>query len=576
MGADLEMHEQSNQVQTATRIASPDSVISKNSTDSGYMSSFDLTPASWSPINTPDLDASTSPSLSEDFMPKFWGMPLTKDHLEWDEVTISGAAYPVNGFNLDIGSVEGCLPSTMASVPFHRQLSRLREIENERERSLFEPFATDDEDMDSDEQSRAPTPWPERWYEGGSELGLQQFAAQIIADCLCRYENAEAGSDEFGTAQCPADNESRQHGHEQMGVTTTGASSTAGQTTYVGRKSSSGHSTKRPRSNDDEDNDEDRSPKRREAKRPPDSDANARKFYACPYQKRNPQQSPLCGLPHGSKRDFGWDNVSRVKQHLLESHGLDYHCRKCWRAYKKVQDAQNCHESKNCFQRISPSKHWLSETQIAQLKAKRVTSQSDEAWYRIADVLFDSEQDYDPESFRAEHTPYYERVNLSNPISGEPSPYRSPDSMWTPASDSTNPSGSTPMPGKENVAPPTEPAKEGESAAATNSFSDQQEQRFHDQPRSETAGTVVREGFEPAVGPEPYRCDNPEAAVAIPTIASAHNYTAPETTSYFLLPEQLLQASTFQNFDADGLEQLSHFGPTAADPSQQDPSIMTK
>jgi len=97
----------------ATRIASPDSVISKNSTDSGYMSSFDLTSASWSPINTPDLDASTSPSLSEDFMPKFWGMPLTKDHLRWDEVTISGAAYSVDEFNLDIGSVEGCLPSTM-------------------------------------------------------------------------------------------------------------------------------------------------------------------------------------------------------------------------------------------------------------------------------------------------------------------------------------------------------------------------------------------------------------------------------------------------------------------------------
>lgn len=305
-----------------------------------------------------------------------------------------------------------------ASVPFHRQLSRLREIENEREHYLFvsrstfsqiptvnegtttrtryrntehstcssklvrdlttgaktpkcseslpqlktpmlksggsstdpettcvgdrvascsenanvcdeEPFATDDEDMDSDEQSRAPTPWPERWYEGGSELGLQQFAAQIIADCLCRYENAEAGSDEFGTAQCPADNESRQHGHEQMGVTTTGASSTAGQTTYVGRKSSSGHSTKRPRSNDDEDKDEDRSPKRREAKRPPDSDANARKFYACPYQKRNPQQSPLCGLPHGSKRDFGWDNVSRVKYVSVRTSSTS-----CWRDRK--------------------------------------------------------------------------------------------------------------------------------------------------------------------------------------------------------------------------------------------------
>ncbi|KAK4243805.1 hypothetical protein C7999DRAFT_35862 [Corynascus novoguineensis] len=559
LGAHLEMHEQSHQVQTAAHFASPASVFSKNSTDSGYMSSFDLTPLPWSPINTPDLDASTSPSLSEDVMLKICDMQPTKNYLECDEVTTSRDAYLVNGFDLEIGTAEGCAPSTMASVPFHRQLSRWGEID--------ESLATDDEDMDSDGQSRAPTPWPESWYEGGSELGLQRFAAKFIAD-------VEAANDEFDTTQCPADNDARQHGHEDMGATTAGTSSTTGQTTYAGHQSSGGHSTKRPRSSDDGGEDEDRSPKKRDTKRPPDSNPNPRKFYACPYQKRKPEQSPFCGMPHGSKRDFGWDNVSRVKQHLLESHGLDHHCRKCWRAYKKVQDARNCHETKNCFQRISPPKHWLSETQIAQLKAERVSSQSDDAWYRIADLLFDSEQDYNPESFRNQHTPYYERVNLRNPISGDPSPYRSPDSTWTPASDSTNPPGSTPMPGNQNVTPPTEPAKEGESAPATNPFPQQQAQGFHDQPRPETASTVAREAFEPVVGPEPYQCDNPEAAVAIPTIASAHGYTAPETTSYFLLPEQLLQASTVQNLDADGLGQFSHFGSTAADPSQPHPAFL--
>ncbi len=36
-------------------------------------------------------------------------------------------------------------------------------------------------------------------------------------------------------------------------------------------------------------------------------------LYACPYQKRYPVETPFCGFPHGSRREFGWDSVTRVK-----------------------------------------------------------------------------------------------------------------------------------------------------------------------------------------------------------------------------------------------------------------------
>lgn len=255
--------------------------------------------------------------------------------------------------------------------------------------------------------------------------------------------------------------------------------------------------------------------------------------------------------------------------------------------YKKAERAQSCHETGKCLQRISPPKHWLSETQIAQLKAERVASQSDEAWYRIADLLFENEQDYSPESFRAEHTPCksacrarhsrvtnhigfpdYVGVHHRKPFPDEPSPYRSPDSMWTPSSDSTNRPGSTPMPGNQNVVPPIEPEGGGEFAPVTDPLPHQQAQCC-DQPGPEAPRTVPKEAPEPAVDPEPYRCDNAEAAVAVPAIASARDYTAPETASYLILPEQLLHASAARDFDADELEQFLHFeSAAAADPSQ--------
>ncbi|KAH6627460.1 hypothetical protein F5144DRAFT_630779 [Chaetomium tenue] len=192
-------------------------------------------------------------------------------------------------------------------------------------------------------------------------------------------------------------------------------------------------------------------------------------------------------------------------------------------------------------------------------RAERVTSQSDEAWYRIADILFGSERDYSPEGFRAEHTPYHDQVNHVKRFPEEPSPYRSPDSMWTPISDSTNPPGSTPMPGDQNVAPAIDSAEDGASALATDSLPYQEAREDYNQPGPEAAITGINENAGPVV-------DHPEM-VAVPTCTPAHDYPPPPETGFFLPAPPLLYETPHQDFEAaamGGLEQFFDLEPAVA------------
>jgi hypothetical protein len=290
---------------------------------------------------------------------------------------------------------------------------------------------TEDEDMDAQELSRSPTPWPESWYEGGSELGLERFAGSILEACFRR--RAEAYGDDASTTQCPMDGDTG-----RRDPPTSGAWSTTGQASHSGAPGSGNCPAKRPRSGgsgDDDGGEDSRSPKRRDVMGPPGKDISCKKSYACPYQKRFPGESPLCGRPHGSKTEFGWDSVSRVKlvpssplpglltrpadrapdhrQHLLESHGIDHHCPNCWKAYKKVDDAKRCQETRKCIKRQSPPKLWLSASETAQLKAERVANQSDNAWYRIFGILFPDIPEHGPDGYRAKYTPCKPSQRLS-------------------------------------------------------------------------------------------------------------------------------------------------------------------
>ena len=173
----------------------------------------------------------------------------------------------------------------------------------------------EDEDADAVE-SAPPTPWPESWYEGGMDLGLQQFASKVMAECLGQSPDAsdDAGISHRPIATYAAAQSTRTDAADQR-------SSPNGPNSAAGRASQAvaaplGHSNKRrrPAWDGDEDGAEDHgNPKRRQGMEPPWNDADRGPFYACPYQKRYSAESPFCGLPHGSRREFGWDSVSRVK-----------------------------------------------------------------------------------------------------------------------------------------------------------------------------------------------------------------------------------------------------------------------
>ena len=173
----------------------------------------------------------------------------------------------------------------------------------------------EDEDADVGE-SDAPTPWPESWYEEGMGLGLQEFARKVMAECL---DQSPEASDDTGISHHPmatyAAAESTQTDATGQRSSPNETNSGAGRTSQAAAAPSD-HSNKRRISawDGDDDGAEDHgNPKRRQGLEPPWNDATRGPFYACPYQKRHPLESPFCGLPHGSRRECGWDSVSRVK-----------------------------------------------------------------------------------------------------------------------------------------------------------------------------------------------------------------------------------------------------------------------
>jgi hypothetical protein len=115
LGTHLQTKEHSHLTQaTAPFIrTSPASVFSTNSTDSGYVSALEVAPLTCSPIKTPDLNAATSPLLTEDILLKCCDMPSTSTQLECDEITTSSDAYLADKLKDGIGFVERRVPSTM-------------------------------------------------------------------------------------------------------------------------------------------------------------------------------------------------------------------------------------------------------------------------------------------------------------------------------------------------------------------------------------------------------------------------------------------------------------------------------
>ncbi|KAH7009781.1 hypothetical protein EDB80DRAFT_414082 [Ilyonectria destructans] len=261
------------------------------------------------------------------------------------------------------------------------------------------PTATSNEDDitsedDTTSLDRSPSPWLESWYEDDVKQDFVEFAARTIAKSMSQvnavHEFHVTATDTSGSgSQGPMGDESKSNLEQ-------------GQGEFLRLN----QQAKRYNGDPGEDNGDDGppEPKRQKVMQPPDGPVRPGPMYACPYQKRFPEESALCGIPHGSKRKFGWETVSRVKQHLLESHARDHHCQNCWKAFKKVISAVNCRQERNCSKRDRPPKIWLTDAQIARLRAERFQSR-DDGWYRIFGLLFQDSQENGSEGYRAKYTP---------------------------------------------------------------------------------------------------------------------------------------------------------------------------
>jgi hypothetical protein len=90
---------------------------------------------------------------------------------------------------------------------------------------------------------------------------------------------------------------------------------------------------------------------------------------------------------------------------LLESHRKDHHCSNCWKAYKKVEQAASCHQRTRCESRPEPPKLWLADAEALQLRAAKLSSKSNESWYRMFGIVFPKDEEHGLEGYRAKFTP---------------------------------------------------------------------------------------------------------------------------------------------------------------------------
>ncbi|KAK0613281.1 hypothetical protein B0T14DRAFT_525951 [Immersiella caudata] len=453
---------------------SPGSVSSTNTTDSGYMSIFS-TPR-------PSQSANASPLLHEDSplsmcspsvepsatrapkAAKRRGRPsrrpprqrpsavnpdpkpedntalttplerpsagLTMAGIQQSHPDPAGTQPPALSIETSLDQTKGSSSEPTAAIPTSQEEASLDEDTNA------------DEDMDA--RSRETTPWPEAWFEGGMDMGLPWFSARFMQE-LKFHTPATIQDDAHGVNNHTGSGQDSSSGSQDGQDATT--SRTLQSDTLRGNPNAS---NKRSRSDQygGADDDEDLPGSKKPAPMgPPGDQAGQGLLYACPYQKRYPHDSPFCGMPHGSKRGYGWGTVSRVKQHLLESHGIDHHCSNCWKAFKKVDAARACHTTRNCLKRQSPPKLWLHESQASSLRAEKIDNKSDDSWYRIFGLLFTDKEEHGPEGYRAKYTPYYSRVEYptSSPSSGFYNGTSPINSIFTPSSNSTNSSGLTPL-----------------------------------------------------------------------------------------------------------------------------------
>ncbi|KAF2732735.1 hypothetical protein EJ04DRAFT_304375 [Polyplosphaeria fusca] len=129
------------------------------------------------------------------------------------------------------------------------------------------------------------------------------------------------------------------------------------------------------------------------------------RLLACPFAKMDP-------LRHAKCFDYIFEEISRLKQHLLRVHQLPIHCVRCSATFQTEEDRDtHLREATGCTAKPGRFADGITPQQKQQL-AKRVSSKKtrEENWYLIYGLLFPKRP--------KPHNPYVDKVECSGQLSG--------------------------------------------------------------------------------------------------------------------------------------------------------------
>ncbi|GAW18407.1 hypothetical protein ANO14919_078820 [Xylariales sp. No.14919] len=134
-------------------------------------------------------------------------------------------------------------------------------------------------------------------------------------------------------------------------------------------------SNKRSRREPNDNDSENKGPKKLKATGPRAVDVEPNFLLACPFYKVNPYMYSSCS-------QFKGGNISKLGTHLRQAHAGEYHCRSCYKSFKNAQ--QETVHSQGTFCRSTRGPSVLTILPISKSKGKS----GKERWYWIWEGLF--------------------------------------------------------------------------------------------------------------------------------------------------------------------------------------------
>ncbi|KAH7171326.1 hypothetical protein EDB81DRAFT_851934 [Dactylonectria macrodidyma] len=130
--------------------------------------------------------------------------------------------------------------------------------------------------------------------------------------------------------------------------------------------------------------------------------------FACPFQKHDPHASPHCSHPSRRNNWGGYENVNRVRQHVLTCHNKAFFCQRCWRQFPTTQQARQHEEAENCEMTLNNRTDWMRPGQEEEVKKRIASKDPEDRWYTLFERLFPDLPSEGPDSAREKYNPYYQ------------------------------------------------------------------------------------------------------------------------------------------------------------------------